>query len=387
MPPTSTVLTPELLAQLERMELVSRKIFRGRMKGERRSPRKGQSVEFADFRNYVPGDDLRFIDWNTYARLDRLFLKLFLEEEDLHFYALIDASASMNFGTPTKLRYAQQLAAALGFIGLIRGDRVKIETLGQRSAGASPVFRGRQSLWRMLEHVEGFAADETVSLAQGVKDFCIRNSGKGIVVHRQGCGNLGDFQRLRHNWLEVEWAQDASVELPTQIRVDVGNQRGGLATVAASIAEMGSNIEKVKSHDRDGMSSTIGFVVKVRDRRHLATIMRRLRGLPSVIGSAPAEALLAVAFLGIGASAIGFVAWAYACARVDVSIAATTLYAVPVVAFMAGWLWLGEQPAAMALAGGAIALAGVALVAGGRASARGQRRARARRSAAQATVR
>src|SRR5438094_591080 len=115
--PTTPLLTPELLAQLEQLELVSRKVFRGRMKGERRSKRKGQSVEFADFRSYVPGDDLRFIDWNTYARLERFFLKMFLEEEDLHFYALIDASQSMSFGTPTKLHYAKQLAAALGFIG------------------------------------------------------------------------------------------------------------------------------------------------------------------------------------------------------------------------------------------------------------------------------
>ena len=76
---TAPLLSPQLLHQLERLELVSRKIFRGRLKGERRSRRKGQSVEFADFRNYVPGDDLRFIDWNLYARLDRLFLKLFLE--------------------------------------------------------------------------------------------------------------------------------------------------------------------------------------------------------------------------------------------------------------------------------------------------------------------
>ncbi len=80
----STLLSPDLLARLERLELVSRKVFRGRMKGERRSKRKGQSVEFADFRRYVPGDDLRLIDWNLYARLDQLFLKLFLEEEDLH---------------------------------------------------------------------------------------------------------------------------------------------------------------------------------------------------------------------------------------------------------------------------------------------------------------
>ena len=144
--PTSPLLSPELLAQLERLELVSRKIFKGRMKGERRSRRRGQSVEFADFRNYVAGDDLRFIDWNAYARLDKLFLKLFLEEEDLHFYALIDSSESMQFGTPTKLHYAKQLAASLGFIGLCRADRVRIETLGQGITSPSPVLRGRRSI-------------------------------------------------------------------------------------------------------------------------------------------------------------------------------------------------------------------------------------------------
>jgi len=170
------------LAQLERLELVSRKVFRGRMKGERRSSRKGQSVEFADFRSYVHGDDLRFIDWNTYARLDRLFLKLYLEEEDLHFYALIDASTSMTFGEPSKLQYAKQLAAALGFIGLVRSDRVKIETLGQPASKPGPVWRGRRSLWRMLDHLEHLEAGEEVTLAQGVKNFCLRNSGKGIVV-------------------------------------------------------------------------------------------------------------------------------------------------------------------------------------------------------------
>jgi len=179
---TTPLLSPELLARLEAMELVSRKVFRGRMKGERRSRRKGQSVEFADFRNYVPGDDLRFIDWNTYARLDRLFLKMFLEEEDLHFYALIDASASMDFGDPTKFRYACQLAAALGFVGLVRGDRVKIETIGQPAGRSAPIFRGRRSLWRMLDHLEGLAPGENRTLAEGVKNFCLRNSGKGIVV-------------------------------------------------------------------------------------------------------------------------------------------------------------------------------------------------------------
>ncbi|HEY2415547.1 MAG TPA: DUF58 domain-containing protein [Pirellulaceae bacterium] len=178
----SPLLSPQLLAQLERLELISRKIFRGRMKGERRSKRKGQSVEFADFRQYVPGDDLRFIDWNVFARLERLYLKLFLEEEDLHFYALIDASTSMDFGEPTKLQYAKQLAAALGFIGLCRADRVKIESLGTTAKNPGPTLRGRSSLWRMQEYLAGIESGENVSLADGVKNFCLRNPGKGILV-------------------------------------------------------------------------------------------------------------------------------------------------------------------------------------------------------------
>ncbi len=178
----SQLLSPQLLAQLERLELVSRKIFRGRMKGERKSKRKGQSVEFADFRQYVPGDDLRFIDWNLYARMERLYLKLFLEEEDLHFYALIDTSTSMDFGEPTKLQYAKQLAASLGFIGLCRADRVKIETLGTSSRQPGPALRGRASLWRMMDYLEGIQPGANVGLAKGVKNFCLRNTGKGILV-------------------------------------------------------------------------------------------------------------------------------------------------------------------------------------------------------------
>ena len=165
------LLTPELLTQLERMELVSRKVFRGRMKGEKRSKRKGQSVEFADYRNYVAGDDLRFIDWNLYARLDKLFLKLFLEEEDLHFYSLIDVSQSMMFGDPTKLFYAKQLAAALGYIGLCRSDRVKIEPIGSKQAISAPTLRGRTSLHRMLDYLDSVEADATASLEQGIKSF------------------------------------------------------------------------------------------------------------------------------------------------------------------------------------------------------------------------
>lgn len=176
------LLTPEFLARLEQLELVSRKVFRGRLKGERKSPRKGHSVEFADYRNYVVGDDLRFIDWNTYARLDRLFLKLHFEEEDLHFYLLLDDSRSMDFGAPTKFWYARQVAAALGFIGLVHSDRVVIERLNQPAQEQGVTLRGRASLWRMMDYLQGIKAEGGTRLAQGVKNFCIRHRGRGIVV-------------------------------------------------------------------------------------------------------------------------------------------------------------------------------------------------------------
>src|SRR5437763_3203145 len=132
MPETAPLLDANFLARLEQLEIVSRKIFVGKTKGERLSRRKGQSVEFADYKNYVIGDDLRFLDWNLYGRLDKLFIRLFLEEEDLHFYILIDNSLSMDFGNPSKLHYAKQIAAALGFIGLCNLDRVMIEAFNAR---------------------------------------------------------------------------------------------------------------------------------------------------------------------------------------------------------------------------------------------------------------
>ena len=185
MPDTQTqqpLIDPQLLARLEQLELVSRKIFLGRLKGERRSKRKGQSVEFADYRNYVVGDDLRFLDWNLYARLDRLFIRLFMEEEDLHFYILIDNSLSMSFGTPTKLHFAKQVAAALGFIGLVNMDRVVVEVFNERLTQSLPAIRGRRSLWRLFDFLGKMEPAGPSNLKQALRTFSIKSSGKGIVV-------------------------------------------------------------------------------------------------------------------------------------------------------------------------------------------------------------
>jgi uncharacterized protein (DUF58 family) len=180
--PTQLLLDPGFLARLEQLELVSRKIFLGRMKGERRSKRKGQSVEFADYRNYVIGDDLRFLDWNLYARMDKLFLRLFMEEEDLHFYILLDNSLSMDFGSPTKLHYAKQIAAALGFVGLVNLDRVVIEAFNDRLTQSMPAARGRRSLWRLFDFLGKVEPAGPSDLARSLRAFSIKCSGKGIVV-------------------------------------------------------------------------------------------------------------------------------------------------------------------------------------------------------------
>src|SRR5687767_11186908 len=125
----SVLLDPAFMARLDQLDVMSRKLLAGKMKGERRSKRRGQSVEFADYRNYVVGDDLRFIDWNVYARLERLFLKLFLEEEDLALYLLCDMSRSTDYGNPNKAYYVKQVAAALGYVGLVNYNRVTVAAI------------------------------------------------------------------------------------------------------------------------------------------------------------------------------------------------------------------------------------------------------------------
>src|SRR6266702_5743555 len=192
--PAQPLLEPQFLARLEQLELVSRKIFLGRMKGERRSKRKGQSVEFADFRNYVIGDDLRFLDWNLYARLDKLFIRLFFEEEDLHFYILLDNSLSMDFGNPTKLQYARQIAAALGFIGLVNLDRVVIEAFNDRLTQSMPAVRGRRSLWRLMDFLQKIEPAGPSDLKQALRTFSLKCSGKGIVVLLSDLMDKGGYE-------------------------------------------------------------------------------------------------------------------------------------------------------------------------------------------------
>lgn len=176
------LLTPEFMHKLEQLEILSRKIFVGRMKGERRSKRKGESVEFADYRNYVVGDDLRFLDWNIYARLDQLLLKLFMEEEDLNVTILFDVSRSMDWGDPHKGLYVKRVAAALAYIGLVNYDRVSLYGYSSTLTHEMRGVRGRRLMSQVIGFLEGIDYDGYSDFTAVAKRFAVRYSGKGVVL-------------------------------------------------------------------------------------------------------------------------------------------------------------------------------------------------------------
>lgn len=171
-----------LIRQLEQLELVVRRLYAGRTAGEKRSRRRGVGSEFADYREYAQGDDLRRVDWNVYGRLDRLFLKLFHEEEDLRLSVFIDRSLSMSHGEPPKLQYAKKLAAALGYVALANLDRVTIEAASGVGLERLEPVRGKAQLWRMLEFLDDLEAAGTTELYEGIKEFALRNAWPGMKV-------------------------------------------------------------------------------------------------------------------------------------------------------------------------------------------------------------
>ncbi|RMG07415.1 MAG: DUF58 domain-containing protein [Planctomycetota bacterium] len=179
----SEILSPDFLVRLERLAVVARKALRGVGRGERRSKRHGGSVEFADYRGYAPGDDTRQIDWYAYARLEELYLKLFVEEQDLTLHLLLDQSASMGVGEPTKLAYARCVAVALAYIALAGGDRVTVCVV--RDAAPARAFRGRgrSALARLLTALaRDPAASGKTSLSAAVAGFLARRPSPGTVV-------------------------------------------------------------------------------------------------------------------------------------------------------------------------------------------------------------
>ena len=176
------LLDPAFMRRLDQLALVSRKIFAGKMRGERLTKKRGESAEFADYRLYVPGDDLRFLDWNIYARLDQLFLKLFLQEEDLHVSILLDMSKSMNWGEPNKWLYVRQIAAAITYIGLVNFDRVSLYGYANGLQRELTGIRGRRWMFKSIEFLTHLETEGVSNLSEVARQFAIRHPQPGIVI-------------------------------------------------------------------------------------------------------------------------------------------------------------------------------------------------------------
>jgi uncharacterized protein (DUF58 family) len=197
----------DFLKKLEYLSLVSHRVFRGQLLAQRRTMQMGGGIEFADHRDYSPGDDLRYLDWNVYARLGETLLKRFQEEEDLHVYLFVDCSRSMDFGTPLKFDYARQVTAALAYIALADLDRISILAFADRLLDTLPLTRGKDRILSVLQFLERLECTGTeTDLARATSEFVHRSQRTGLAIIVSDFYDPAGFQRgidlLRHRRYE-----------------------------------------------------------------------------------------------------------------------------------------------------------------------------------------
>lgn len=176
------LINPGFLAKLETLQIMSKKIITGSSKGERLSTKKGRSLDFADYRNYTPGDEIRIIDWNVYGRLEKLFVKLFAEEEELILYILVDSSLSMSYGKPPKIIPAKQTAAALAYIALSNFDRAAVGVFDETLAKYHAPVRGKNQIFHIFNILKSISPSGQTSLAASLENFTVRKQRPGIVL-------------------------------------------------------------------------------------------------------------------------------------------------------------------------------------------------------------
>jgi len=195
-----------LLKKLEYLHIVARKLLVGRNRAERRSRRVGAGIEFADHRDYAPGDDFRHVDWNVLGRTDRLLLRLFEQEEDLAVHLLLDVSDSMLLGSPSKLRYAMQVTAALAYVGLAGLDRVGLATFADKLRERLPPARGKARIFKIFEFLRATRTGGTTDLAGAARVFVHQNRRRGIAFlisdFYDDNGSEAAIDLLRHNRFE-----------------------------------------------------------------------------------------------------------------------------------------------------------------------------------------
>jgi uncharacterized protein (DUF58 family) len=233
--------------RLDHLALVSKRIFSGAMRAERRTKKVGSGVEFADHRDYAPGDDLRTLDWAAYSRFQKLLVRLYEEEEDLSIYCILDTSSSMAFGDGEKLRHAKRLCAALAYVGLANLDRVTIVGATDELSGRMPETRGKARIFRIFRFLSGLRGEGHTDLEDSLKTFVAQHKRRGLAVLISDLYDAKGFEKginvLRYNKfdpfvLHVTDAADRRPPLKGDVRVydcETGEERE--VTVTTGILE------------------------------------------------------------------------------------------------------------------------------------------------------
>jgi uncharacterized protein (DUF58 family) len=213
----------DFLKKLEYLSIVSRRVFRGSLLAQRRTLQFGSGIEFADHREYTAGDDLRYLDWNVYARHGDLLLKRFQEEEDLHVYFLLDCSRSMGFGHPAKFDLARQVTAALAYIALADLDRIAVIAFADRIVADFRLTRGKARILPLLQFLEGLEPQGTdTDLTVSVREFVRRRQRTGLSVVVSDLFSPNGYERgldqLRHRRYEPNIVQ---LHHPKEARPDM----------------------------------------------------------------------------------------------------------------------------------------------------------------------
>ena len=208
--PDDELFDDEFQRKLDYLALVSRRVFAGRLRAERRTKKSGSGVEFADHREYQPGDDFRYLDWNVYQRFNKLLLRLYEEEEDLAIYFIVDASASMAFGADgkkaplaPKLRYAKRVCAALAYVGLANLDRVSIVSTSDHIMERMPQTRGKARIFKVFRFLQEIEPAGVTDLEDALKSFVAQNKRRGLAILISDLYDPRGFERginvLRYN--------------------------------------------------------------------------------------------------------------------------------------------------------------------------------------------
>ncbi len=203
---------PEFLTRLEYLSIISKRVFRGSLLAQRRTMQMGSGIEFSDHREYTPGDDFRYLDWNVYARLGDLLLKRFQEEQDLHVYLMLDCSRSMGFGDPPKFDLARRLIAALAYIALADLDRICVLAFADEVIDEFPLTRGKAQILPLMKFLEGQqVAGSDTNVSRCVQGLLHRSQRSGMAVVVSDLFDERGFQpgidQLRHRRFDAHILQ------------------------------------------------------------------------------------------------------------------------------------------------------------------------------------